>query len=173
MHVSHTFGGYVLRQAQSDDAAEVALLCATVRISTYSNMFSDERLSRYIASQEVTERKIQRFKKRFGDDSPNRINVVATINNVVVGYHTCILNNEENSVRLKGLFVHADHQGKGLGGKLMTCLLDQLPGREVTLQVLAANTRAIAMYEKFGFTASNKSVEDYHGLSRLEMVLLT
>jgi ribosomal-protein-alanine N-acetyltransferase len=55
---------------------------------------------------------------------------------------------------LMNIAVHPQHQGRGLGVRLVTALLAALAGRAVKrclLEVRASNERAIALYRKHGF----------------------
>ena len=55
-----------------------------------------------------------------------------------------------------GMFVHPDHRRRGLAGALLNAVLDRLreqPGLEyIRLAVTAGNTRALALYERTGFS---------------------
>jgi ribosomal protein S18 acetylase RimI-like enzyme len=45
-----------------------------------------------------------------------------------------------------------DHQGRGIGGRLVRDLLDRADGKRVTLSVLEVNRRAYQLYRRLGFT---------------------
>jgi ribosomal protein S18 acetylase RimI-like enzyme len=45
-----------------------------------------------------------------------------------------------------------DHQGRGIGGRLIRDLLDRADGKRVTLSVLEVNRRAYQLYRRLGFT---------------------
>jgi ribosomal protein S18 acetylase RimI-like enzyme len=45
-----------------------------------------------------------------------------------------------------------EHQGRGIGGRLIRDILDRADGRGVVLSVLAVNHRAYRLYRRLGFT---------------------
>ena len=45
-----------------------------------------------------------------------------------------------------------DHQGRGVGGRLIRDILDRADGKRVVLSVLAVNHRAYRLYRRLGFT---------------------
>lgn len=51
---------------------------------------------------------------------------------------------------ITNLAVHAAHTRHGIGRQLLTCALEKLSG-QITLEVSAQNTAAIALYEQAGF----------------------
>lgn len=59
-----------------------------------------------------------------------------------------------NEFHLADFAVHPELQRQGVGGRLLTEVLELAKGREaylVTLEVRVSNAAAIALYEKFGF----------------------
>ena len=56
-------------------------------------------------------------------------------------------------VEISAVCIDPDHRGKGYATVLMTRLVQQLQGQELTpiLHVFAGNANAIALYEKLGF----------------------
>ncbi|MFF4396238.1 GNAT family N-acetyltransferase [Streptomyces sp. NPDC001480] len=55
-------------------------------------------------------------------------------------------------IYLARIELHPDHQGRGIGSELVRGLLDQAQrqGRDLTLDVLAVNRRAQALYRRLG-----------------------
>ncbi|CAL9614549.1 MULTISPECIES: GNAT family N-acetyltransferase [Streptomyces] len=58
--------------------------------------------------------------------------------------------------------LHPDHQGRGIGGRLIRGLLHQArrQGRDLTLDVLAVNQRAQALYRRLGLHEVNRHGEN-------------
>jgi GNAT superfamily N-acetyltransferase len=56
-------------------------------------------------------------------------------------------------IRLARIEIHPDHQGRGIGSRLIRGLLDEARGqdRPVVLDVLVVNRRAHALYRRLGF----------------------
>ncbi|WP_353672032.1 ribosomal protein S18-alanine N-acetyltransferase [Synechocystis sp. LKSZ1] len=62
------------------------------------------------------------------------------------------------------LMIHPDHQGQGLGSRLLATLLAQAVTRQLeraTLEVRVSNQRALALYEKFGFQVAGRRKKYY------------
>jgi ribosomal protein S18 acetylase RimI-like enzyme len=57
-------------------------------------------------------------------------------------------------IYLSRIEVHPDHQGHGIGTRLISALLDQAErnGQDLVLDVLAVNRRAQALYRRLGLT---------------------
>jgi len=57
-------------------------------------------------------------------------------------------------IYLSRIEVHPDHQGRGIGTRLISALLDQAErnGQDLVLEVLAVNRRAQALYRRLGLT---------------------
>ncbi len=64
-----------------------------------------------------------------------------------------VVAHQPTEVHLERIEIHPDHQGKGVGGRLIGGLLHEAAGRglPVTLDVLAVNERAHALYRRLGF----------------------
>jgi [ribosomal protein S18]-alanine N-acetyltransferase len=79
---------------------------------------------------------------------------------------------EEAHITIIG--IHPDYRGRGLG-KLMFCsLLQRAVDRNLeraTLEVSAANTLAIAMYEKFGFKVAGRRKKYYASTGEDALIL--
>jgi ribosomal protein S18 acetylase RimI-like enzyme len=69
---------------------------------------------------------------------------VACVGGSVVGYLAA------TGAHIDQLFVDPDHQRAGIGGALLTAMLERR-SRRVTLHVFALNAPARAFYERFGF----------------------
>ena len=59
---------------------------------------------------------------------------------------------------LDQIFVAPEHQGKGIGAKLLAVVREHLPD-EILLRTAVANTRAIAWYEREGFVRENEVMQ--------------
>jgi ribosomal-protein-alanine N-acetyltransferase len=84
----------------------------------------------------------------------SRTYLVAVEDDTVVGYAGLAAMPDEAYVQTIG--VAPAHQRKGLGATLLTALLDDAKRRDlprVGLEVRIDNEAAIALYERFGFTA--------------------
>lgn len=59
-----------------------------------------------------------------------------------------------DTLKVNQLFILPEYQGKGIGSACLTRIIDNasLEQKSVILQVLKVNTRAIALYQRLGFT---------------------
>lgn len=97
------------------------------------------------------------WKERLAANAARNYVFVALVDGVVVG--NCGLQGNENPRRAHcwglGMTVHDDWQGKGIGTRMMQTLIDLadnwLGALRIELTVYVDNTRAIRLYEKFGF----------------------
>jgi len=77
---------------------------------------------------------------------------VAMNGGALVGYEVSWFLREE--VHLLNIAVDAEHQGRGIGAKLVEFLLDLASSEHrdlITLEVRPTNDRALALYRRFGF----------------------
>lgn len=93
------------------------------------------------------------YRAELGDQGRTRHYVLAEEDGVVAGWAGLASAGGQGDVLTIG--VHPDMQGRGLGARLLTALLDEAVARgcgEVFLDVRADNDRARRLYERFGFT---------------------
>jgi ribosomal protein S18 acetylase RimI-like enzyme len=57
-------------------------------------------------------------------------------------------------IYLARIEIHPDHQGRGIGARLITALIDEAgkKGQDLVLDVLTVNRRAHALYQRLGMT---------------------
>src|SRR5689334_7843837 len=77
---------------------------------------------------------------------------VAEEDGVPVGYAVW-REDEHDGVYLRHLFVAREHRRGGVGRRMVTELLAGWAGREIKLDVLRHNARALAFWQAMGFTA--------------------
>ena len=83
---------------------------------------------------------------------PTRHYFIAAIDGDIVGYAGSFVLSPEADVQTIG--VAAGHQGQGIGGLLLTTLIEhaiQAHAAQLILEVRSDNVAAIAMYQQFGF----------------------
>ena len=59
---------------------------------------------------------------------------------------------EGRGISISSLVVHPTHQRQGIGQALLRSVIDRYPTSELTVQTAAANTPALALYFRFGFS---------------------
>ncbi|MDA0164148.1 GNAT family N-acetyltransferase [Solirubrobacter ginsenosidimutans] len=67
---------------------------------------------------------------------------------------------DEDTLYIPLLAVHPDHQGQGLGARLLRSVFAAARGRRVTLNVASDNPYAVRLYERVGMQAAWR-VDDY------------
>jgi L-phenylalanine/L-methionine N-acetyltransferase len=98
----------------------------------------------------------EQTKKWLESQGPNALNIVAQIDNVIVGQAGLhpYSGRRAHAAEL-GIGVHDDHVGKGVGTALIRELIDAadnwLGFKRLELTVYTDNAPAIRLYEKFGF----------------------
>lgn len=86
--------------------------------------------------------------------------------NQLVGYTSIIFEEEENVFNLWHFFIDQKFQGKGLGKKSLTVIMDDLKRKakgitnKVALGVEADNSIAIKLYKSFGFLDTGEKDDD-------------
>lgn len=78
---------------------------------------------------------------------------------------------DDGSAYINGLAIDPDFQGQGLGKAVLTLILEKLKNiSRVWLVVHPENDRAIALYESFGFTVTDR-IENFHGDGEPRIIL--
>ncbi|MCL1126272.1 GNAT family N-acetyltransferase [Shewanella surugensis] len=97
------------------------------------------------------------WEKRLTACSDNHINVVALIDNQVVGQLSLLVMDRprRKHVATLGMGVSSVHTGKGVGSQLLIAALDLADNwlniRRIELEVYQTNEAAICLYKKHGF----------------------
>jgi GNAT superfamily N-acetyltransferase len=66
-------------------------------------------------------------------------------------------------LKVNGLFLLPEHQGQGMGRRCMLLIMEEARqlGLPVCLQVLKVNPRALAFYQRLGFTRTGETATHY------------
>ena len=128
--------GIEIRQVQVSDAASVCDMCAETVRKVNKRDYSTMQVEKWSGRLEM----IDCMKGRLNEQN----GLVAILNKMPVGIVTWT---DEGYLDL--FYIHADHQGEGIGARLMNHLVDQLPkGFTLTSDV---SITARPFFEKFGF----------------------
>ena len=80
---------------------------------------------------------------------------IIRIRGIDVGFFAT--SNTYEALKLNQLFILPEYQGRGIGSGCMTRIVNEanLAQKPVMLQVLKINTRAVAFYQRLGFTIAD------------------
>ncbi|WP_064607668.1 GNAT family N-acetyltransferase [Photobacterium sp. J15] len=105
------------------------------------------------------------WEKRLSDLPDNVYSLLAEVDGEVVGQigFEVITRPRRRHVATFGMAVSDFHQGKGIGSKLLSAMLDMadnwLNVRRIELTVYTDNHAAIALYEKHGFAIEGEAMD--------------
>lgn len=141
---------------------KIDAVCALARIvwqATYPALISQAQIDAMLADRYSAER----IRAQLAD--PHHAWWTAQQNAALIGFAHAVL--DEADCKLDKLYVHPDHQRRGIGGRLLQAVQDwarERQARRVWLQVNRGNAQAIHAYEKFGFRIVESRVFDIgHG----------
>ncbi|HEX6063587.1 MAG TPA: GNAT family N-acetyltransferase [Longimicrobiales bacterium] len=84
----------------------------------------------------------------------------------ILGFSCSLMSGERGEMQLDKLYVHADFQRRGYGGRLIAHAVERARALGCARLVLAVNRNnatAIAAYRKYGFTVCASQVKDIGG----------
>ncbi len=162
----------IIRPATNSDLKSIFQLSRKVHLSpSYTELIPKayrlEYEAKFAINPAAEAEYVTLMEKRIRDDTWQV--VVAEIDARIVGYAQS-QRLSPTKVRLKGLFVDYDFQGRGIGGALFA---EQIrftrPGDIVGFEVIANNQTAIGLYRKHGFSDDGYGGSDYYGARMLKM----
>jgi len=140
----------IYRYPQKSDAAQLLEF-----INTLSAEQTYIRMQGKVVTLEEEEKYLNDFLKNIKDKKA--IKILAFDNEQLVGAADINMGfGAENHVGVFGITVAKSHRGQGIGSELMSKTIDaaktNIPNLEIiTLGVFADNTKAILLYQKYGF----------------------
>lgn len=143
--------GCRIEAATSHDIATILELSSQVHLAQYEQFIDPSKIAvfkrRYRATPEQKKRQVASIAKRLNNNA--YILLKAATESSIVGYISAEKNN--TSIKVRGLFVSSAYQGRGVGSALFAHLIEQYGKQPMYLEVIAANNRAIHLYEEVGF----------------------
>jgi ribosomal-protein-alanine N-acetyltransferase len=92
---------------------------------------------------------------------PSGICLAASTGDELLGYVIC--SRYDQVWHLMNIAVAPERRGSGIAGQLMRRLIEESQGKlPFTLEVRVSNSRAIGMYERFGFRSAGVRPRYYH-----------
>jgi len=153
----------VIRVATTNDARAIRIVSKEAWVYTYPNeeygITRDDLIARFTFSSREEEEKHTRDRQKVISEDHNQHYWVAETDNKIVGF--CLAKKEAQTNVLQALHVLPGYQRLGIGKQLLTTALRWLGNeKQVKLNVVIYNKRAITFYEKFGFNLTGKKVEE-------------
>ncbi len=135
---------YYIRQATREDIPHIQELLKITWHKSYDLPLGKERVTELTKQWHTTER----LEKDLNKDHCKFL--VCEENGEIIA--TSFLNHQENTAILGRMYIHPNHQNKGIGSQLMEKILaSKAKGTCISLTVEPQNTSAIEFYKKFGF----------------------
>lgn len=106
-------------------------------------------------------------------DETQAVGFVCACDGVAQAYGGMLITPFEGQIT--NIAVHPDFRRQGLGGAILEALLKEAARRNlesVVLEVRASNTAAIALYERYGFTAVGRRKNFYRAPTEDALVML-
>lgn len=166
-----TGGPISVRRATIDDIEQMYLISNAAHAIGYDHYIPKRAFVRFVERYTAERGTWRAFYRLMRIRIPHRswMYYVAESDGVVVGYHYARRQSSTNA-RLRGLFVHPDYQGLGLGSKLFGTMDAALHDSVIELTVLKRNAGAIGLYERYGYVHNGRSARRYFGAEQIEMV---
>lgn len=135
---------FYIRQATREDIPHIQELLKLTWHQSYDQPLGKEKVTELITSWHTTER----LKEDLYKDNCQFL--VCEENGELIA--TSFLNNQEKQAIISRMYIHPEHQNKGIGSKLMEKILASMSKETcISLTVEPQNTSAIEFYKKFGF----------------------
>lgn len=151
---------YEFRYSTIEDGAGIYNVQKSTWLSTYPN--PEYGISQSAIEQRIvgSDKEVEARIERWNQSARNGDIYLATFNNLVVGFSSPFFDLENNQARLGGLYILQDHQGRGLGSKLIAHAFDFHQGKDIYLHATSYNTGAIKFYESHGFKNTGISFDE-------------
>ena len=144
-----------IREMDRSDIERVRVIAFDTWRDTYSKFIPEDIQDRVLKDAYSNEKMDNRFK--------SSLNLVAENNEEIIGYAFFSGNLSDKDVYLESLYVHPDHQGKGLGKQLLLTGLEKFKNpTTVSLAVYQGNPN-ISFYEREGFKVTGEKKGDFFG----------
>ncbi|MEI6216980.1 MAG: GNAT family N-acetyltransferase [Actinomycetes bacterium] len=155
----------LVRQAQLDDAQQIAL----VHVETWQNSYLGLIPDSYLQSLSVPQRE-ETWKKKLEAETSATHTLVAEIAGTVIGFIDVGASRDgdspENQGEIYAIYVDQDKQGFGIGTQLLNQAMAFLKGSgftSVALWVLAENSSSRLWYETRGWHADGHVKSEHRG----------
>jgi ribosomal protein S18 acetylase RimI-like enzyme len=152
-----------LRRASADDAEAIARLHAASWRAAYRGFYRDAYLD-----GNIVEERTEVWRQRLLSPSENQFVLLAAAADGLLGFVCAYGNDDERwGTLVDNLHVLPDHQGRGLGRRLLAasaaCSSERYPDALLHLWVLEGNAKARRFYERLGGQPEETAVSEPPG----------
>jgi ribosomal protein S18 acetylase RimI-like enzyme len=145
----------IIREMTNLDIQQIREIAFDTWRDTYSSFIPTEIQNQVLADAYSDEEMNHRFN--------NSLNLVFESNGAILGYAFFSGDLFNPDIYLESLYIHPDHQGKGIGKQLMQAGVAKYRNpKAITLVVYKGNT-SISFYEKVGFSVIKENNGDFFG----------
>ena len=156
---------YAIRQAASDDLAEVSSLLRETWHATYDEIIGNARVDELSSAWHCE----ARLAKELSD--PRNFLTVVVLPTGIAAFAS--MQQDSNVAYLRRLYVRPAQQRQGIGKALLASLVSKLTGVSVIrLEVLAANQLALSFYEQHGFCRVSETADCFRDGSMIAELIL-
>ena len=147
----------IVRTVEKKDIPEMEALLSYIWADTYASFLPDE----VIQSVKGMWKDSTLLQKQI--ENPGTLFLVAEAENVLVGLST-VVSCEDGTLAMVRLYVHPDHQRKGIGSALLDKSILSFPkAGKIHLEVIKKDVKAVNFYLKHGFLYIEKKKRDIEG----------
>lgn len=157
---------YVIRKMKREDIKQVQYIAKITWNATYEGVIPSDVQENFLKSAYSDERMKQRLQYS--------TLFVAEVENNIVGFANFSSVREDGNVELWAIYVHPEHQGKGIGSALLQKGIQDIDGiNKIYVNVEKDNQIGKTFYEAKGFEVVKEFVEEFNGhtLKTIQMVL--
>lgn len=149
-----------IRNAQSPDARAILTITENSWLEQYANKETGITSEDVLALELTADGAVDNQAKLLDIPSPRRYTFVAENNNKLIGY-ILLVKREKIGWYLKSIYIQKEFRSMGVGSSLIQFATEQLrltdtDAREVTLDVVRTNSRAVKFYEQLGWVKTGK-----------------
>ncbi|AWE07634.1 hypothetical protein DCE79_09670 [Lysinibacillus sp. 2017] len=145
----------IIRDMNLSDIEKIRAIAIETWKDTYSSFIPEVIQNKVLQDAYSDEEMDNRFK--------TSLNLVIESNQEIMGYAFFsgdLLNNE---VLLESLYIHPNHQGKGIGKQLMKAGISKYKNPKTMSLIVYKGNASISFYEKIGFKIVKENNGDFFG----------
>ena len=145
----------VIREMIPKDLEQVQKIALATWRNTYSSFIPLQIQDKVLKDAYSENEMNNRFK--------NSLNLVFENNNEILGYAFFSGDLLSNDIFLESLYIHPQHQGKGIGKQLMQFGIAKYNNPKTLSLVVYKGNKSISFYKKMGFKVTNENNGDFFG----------